>query len=116
MHTRETISKELRRIQESIPDIFRVGLITEKDKTPTMKFVAEKALESNEVSQETKDKIQQLKDNGYFDKKKLYENPKIAKQRDLWVQREIARSVKEGRLPSKKQLKALKLAELDGKE
>lgn len=116
MHTRDTISKELKRIQDSVPEIYRVGLITEKDKTPTMKFVADKLLESDTVAQETKDAVQSLKDNGYFNKKKLYEDPKIAKQRDLWVQREIQKSVKAGRLPTKKQLKELKLAELNEKE
>lgn len=109
MHTQETISRELKRIQESVPEMFRTMLFTEVDKTPDVKRVAELALADPDFPQEKKERLQNLLDSGTLSKKITKENPKVAKQRDLWVQKEIKKSVSAGRLPNRKQLKALNL-------
>jgi hypothetical protein len=112
MFTRESISKELRRINESVPQLLRDNTLIETAKTPEMKLVFEKAVEDENLSQEMRDKAKHLLDTGIFDKKKIVENPKVAKQRDDWVAREIKKAIKEGRLPNKKQARELGLDKL----
>jgi len=110
-HTRETITKELQRIQASVPPLLKKHLFVEKLKTPEMKLVAEKALESD-MDEEKKMHVKKLLDEGYFDKKIIAESRTVATQIDQYVQREINKSVKAGRLPTKKQLKELNLEQL----
>ena len=76
-----------------------------------MKMVAEKALESD-MDEEKKVHVKKLLDEGYFDKKYIAENQSIVTQIDNYVKREINKSVREGRLPTKKQLKELNLEKL----
>lgn len=112
MFTRESIAKEIKRIQDSVPKLLRDFTLIETLKTPAMKLVAEKAMEDESLPEEKRRQIKLLYDKGMFSGKKIVENAKVAKQRDDWVKRELKKAVKEGRLPTKKQLKELKLAEL----
>jgi hypothetical protein len=107
-HTKETIGKELKRIQASVPQMFKDFLFTEKEKTPMVKTIFEKALESD-ISEEKKEQVRVILRDGMLDQKITVENHKVAKQRDIWVHKEIKKSVKEGRLPNRKQLKELKI-------
>ncbi len=116
MFTRESISKELKRIQDSVPKMLRENTLSEVKKTPEMEMVFQRALESPDISTEKKDQIRNLLASGRFSKTKIIENYKVAKMRDEYVQREISKSVKAGRLPTKKKLKELKIFELDGKD
>lgn len=109
MFTKESIGLELKRIQDSIPQIIKEFTFVEKLKTPAMKLVFEKALEDPNLSPEKKERIKHMLDTGMFDKKEIYENKTVAKQRDDYVAREIKKSIKAGRLPTKKQLKELGL-------
>lgn len=109
MFTKESISLELKRIQDSIPPLIKEFTLIEKLKTPAMKLVFEKAIEDPNISDEKKEKIKHMLDTGMFDKKQIYENKEVAKQRDEYVSREIKKSVKAGRLPTRKQLKELGL-------
>lgn len=109
MFTKESIGLELKRIQDSIPPLIKEFTLIEKLKTPAMKLVFEKALEDPNISPEKKERIKHMLDTGMFDKKQIYENKDIAKQRDDYVGREIKKSVKAGRLPTRKQLKELGL-------
>lgn len=109
MFTKETIGLELKRISNSVPQMIKDNTLIEKLKTPEMKLVFEKALEEPNISQEKKDRIKHMLDTGMFDKKVITENTKIAKMRDDYVGREIKKSVKAGRLPTKKQLLELGL-------
>lgn len=109
MFTKESIGLELKRIQDSIPPLIKEFTLIEKLKTPAMKLVFEKALEEPTISQEKKERIKHMLDTGMFDKKQIYENKNVAKQRDDYVTREIKKSVKAGRLPTRKQLKELGL-------
>lgn len=110
IHTQETISRELKRIQDNVPEMFKTLLFKEVEKTPDIKMVFEKVASGEETSKNiSQQQAQEVLDSGMLDKKTLQENPKVAKQRDIWVQKEIKNSVKEGRLPNRKQLKELKL-------
>lgn len=104
MFTKESISIELKRISDSVPKLIKDNTLINQLKTPEMKLVFEKALEEPSISQEKKDKIKHMLDSGVFDRKSIVENTKVSKLRDDWVTREIKKSVKAGRLPTKKQL------------
>jgi len=66
-----------------------------------MKMVMEEALTSDKVRPELKEKIQNLYDAGEFSRTKTIENQKVAKQIDNYVNREIKKAIKAGRLPRK---------------
>ncbi len=107
MMTKEQIDTELRRIQQSVPKALRDTVLVRTAITPTMSMIAQKAIEDPDFPPEKKEQLQLLIDRGYFTKEKYTQNDKVAKQIDNYVNREIKKSIKEGRLPNKKQLKQL---------
>jgi len=113
--TEEQIFKELKRINESVPAYLKSNVVTEQFASPTVKKVVDTALEDPNFPEEKKQQLILLKENGYFDKTKPVENPKIVKQIDQYVMREIRKSIKEGRLPNRKELKELNLFKLHEK-
>lgn len=114
--TEEQIFKELQRIQASVPKHLRDNVVREENAAPSVNLVIEKAFEDPNFPEEKKEQLRLLKENGFFDRKTPVQDPKIAKQIDQYVMRELKKSVKEGRLPSKKQLKELNLFKLHGKK
>lgn len=102
--TKEAIDKVLKEIQLSVPEALRKAVVVRSPATPVMKMIVDKALEDPEFPEEKKQQLRELKDAGYFEKEHLGENPKIANQIENYVNREIKKAVKEGRLPNKKQL------------
>jgi endonuclease III len=104
-HTEESISKELARISAGIPENLQKNVVREVPATPTMEMVMRKALEMESISKEKRDQIKTLLDNGDFSKKKAVENPRIAKMIDNYVGREINKSIKSGKLPSRSVLR-----------
>ena len=68
-------------------------------------MVVDKALESPTFPEEKKVKLRALKESGEFDKKTTANNPKVQKQIDNFVSREINKAIKQGRLPPKNQIK-----------
>lgn len=111
-HTRESISKELKRIQDSVPQLFKDLTLKEVEAFPVVTEIAQQFLDSPDIPEDKKEKVRKLIEEGRMGKKKIIENPKIAQQRDKWVEREIKKSVKAGRLPDKKTLQKLKILEL----
>lgn len=103
----EQISKVLSDIQAGIPRLLLKNAFTEVKVTPTVEFVVRKALESDKISQEKKDKLKVLLDSGEFTKTKMVENPKILKMIDNYVGRQINKAIKEGRLPQRSEIKNL---------
>lgn len=105
-HTKESIQKELARIQGSVPKVYREGLFFEEYTAPAVVQVLEKALEGDapeEKKAEWRVLLAEAKE------KKITENPKRAAMIERWVQKEIKISVKAGRLPTKKEFKKLNL-------
>lgn len=97
--TQEAIHKELQRIQDMVPRLWRDKVFTEVDKTPTIAFVVDKYLEDGFGTEEERAQVQALKDTGEFSKKRVIENPRFVKLIDDFVTREIKKSVRAGRLP-----------------
>ena len=109
MFTQESINKEMNRIMASRPQMLVKSVVTEKKITPTMKMVFEKALEDPNISEEKKEQVRNLLESGKLDQVRTKEDQRIAKMLDDYVIREMKKSVKAGRLPSKKQLKELEI-------
>lgn len=105
--TKESIDKVLKDIQESVPEALRKAVVIKTPASPTMRMVVNKALEDSEFPEEKKEKLRELDAIGYFDKERITEDQKVVKQINMYVNREIKRAVKEGRLPTKKQLAEL---------
>ena len=113
MFTRESISKELKRINDSVPKALKQSTFSEIKQTPEMEFVFQKAMEEPNLSPEKKEQIRKFLASGILSKTKIQENEKIAKMRDEYVIREIRKSVKAGRLPNQKKFKELGLQNLN---
>lgn len=105
--TEEQVMKELKKIQADAPQMLVKHVVLREMATPTIKKIALEALKSETIPQEKKDEIQVLLDNGHFDKEIFREDPKIAEQLNNYMKRAINKAVKEGRLPTKKQMKEL---------
>lgn len=111
--TRGRISEELLKIQKSVPENLRKSVIEERLKAPKVAFVIDKAIEDPNFPEEKKKELIRLKEQGHFHQTGFYENEKIAKQIDNYVNREIKKAIKDGRLPTKKKLKELGLDKYD---
>lgn len=109
MFTQESISKELRKINANIPALLKENAYSEESLTPTIEKVMEEALLSDNISEEKKAEVLRLKEQGYFKRKKIIENPKYVKMVDEWITRQLKKAVKEGRLPTKAQLAELEI-------
>ncbi len=107
--TEEQILKEMREIYDRVPAAWRKSVVKTASATPTMAMVIDKALEDPDFPEEKKEQIRLLKDKGYFDKQRLTEDPQIALKINNFINREMKKKVKEGKLPNKKQLKELKI-------
>lgn len=105
--TEAQVLAELKRIQANAPKLLVSRVVLSELATPTIKKIALEALNSDTISPEKKNHIQTLLDNGHFDKKIYTEDPKIAEQLNNYMKREINKAVREGRLPTKKQMKEL---------
>lgn len=116
MFTRESITKELKRINDSVPELLRRATLIETKATPELEMLAQKAQTDPDFPQAKKEQIQKMYDSGIFSKKRIVENAKVVKMRNDFVNRAIKKAVKEGRLPNKKQLAKLKLNELHEQE
>ena len=105
--TPERIGAELKEIQDRIPKTLLKNVITEVPANPAILMVVNKALEDPDFPEEKKKKLQILKDAGEFDKKQYKQNNKIAKMIDQFVEREIAKKIKAGKLPKRSEIKNL---------
>lgn len=107
MKSEEEVNQTLRDIYARVPIEWRTNAVRAKDMTPKMKMVVDKALEDADFPQDKKEQLQILKENGYFNKEQLTEDSRVIKKIDNFVNREIKKAVKEGRLPNKKKLAEL---------
>lgn len=99
------IAKVLREIQSRIPKNLLNNAVREVKLTPTVDFVMKKALESDSISEEKKQKIRDLIATGEFSKTTVKDNPKIQGMINNFVGREINKTIKQGRLPPQSQIK-----------
>lgn len=102
--TEEQVFRVLQGINASIPKRLRDSVVTKADKTPVLKMIMQKAIEDESVPQERRDEIRTLMENGHFDKQEYREDPAVAKKINEYTNRQINKAVKEGRLPSRKEL------------
>lgn len=107
--TQESISKVLREINSNIPPLLKKHAYTIQPLTPIIMKVMEEALKSDNISQDKKDEVKRLTEQGYFKKEKITENPKYVKMINEWTTRQIKKAVKQGRLPNKAQLAELEI-------
>lgn len=104
MITPEHIRKVLAEIHSRVPKTLRESVVVTEKASPTIEMVMEKAMTMESIPQEKRDQIKVLYDAGEFSKVKTKENPKVAKQIDAFVSREINKAVKAGLLPKKREL------------
>lgn len=102
--TPESIRKVLMDIHSRVPESLRKSVVSYEKASPTIEMVMEEAMKSGDITQEKKDQIKVLYDAGEFSKMRVKENPKVAKQIDQFVSREINKAVKAGLLPKKREL------------
>lgn len=87
---------------ESVPQELKDRLIVKRYSNPTLRKVASIAMKDETVSEEQKQKLQTLKEAGYFDKKEPQVNKSVQDKIDKYINNEIAKSILAGRLPEPK--------------
>lgn len=107
MMTQDHIKKVLSEIHQRVPVALRKAVAIEVDASPTVLMVMQQAVGMESIAPEKREQIQKLIDAGEFSKKKVVEDPKIAKMIDEFIAREIKKEVKKGNLPTKKILKQI---------
>jgi hypothetical protein len=107
MFTKEQITEELQKIQQSIPACYLKNVLKNKKLSPTVKKVVSEAVKDESISEEKRREYQLLLDSGDLDKVEVVENKSVVKKINAWVDKKIAEAIKEGRLPSKEELTKL---------
>lgn len=100
----------LKEIQESVPKEYYDGLITVQPIAPTVKKVFQKAVKDMSLPEEKRKMAQYMLDSGELDKTEHVVDEKKAKKIDKYIEKEIEKAIKLGRLPKedKKLIKKLK--------
>jgi len=104
MITQDQITEELKRIQASIPRSYFKGLLRQRKVSLTVKRVMELALKEPDIPEKKKQKYRELLESGDLDYTETVENKRAAERINAWVEKEIKKSIKAGRLPNKKEL------------
>ena len=97
------IIRELERIQRSIPPELTQELVTLEYSTPVARDMANKALAGEgKFTKSFLQKVKHVVDAGYLDEKEMKVNEEKEKKLHEWVDAEIEKSIKAGRLPDPK--------------
>jgi hypothetical protein len=94
--------KELQRIQNSIPKSLTEGVMKETQPGKEMLDTLKKALNDPELTSEQRRKTKLILESGYLEKKVMSEDPEVIAEIDTYIEKEIEKSVRLGRLPDKK--------------
>ncbi len=94
--------EELKRITNSIPKKYLSALVVEKELTPVIRSMVAKASVDEDISSVKRERFKHLLQSGLLDKKKPEVDTNVEKKIDAYVEEEIARAVRLGRLPDPK--------------
>lgn len=94
--------QELQRIQKTIPKSLTDGVMKETVPGQEMLDTLKIAVNDPELTQAQRDKAQLIIDSGYLEKVVLSEDPAVIAEIDTYIEKEIEKSVRLGRLPDKK--------------
>ena len=102
----EEISKsdmrELRRIQDSIPEEWKKRLLIKRKVSPNLARDVRKVANHPDLSEEQRRRVKTLIDSGALDQEEEVENKTITKKIAEYIKREQAKSIKAGRLNPQK--------------
>jgi predicted urease superfamily metal-dependent hydrolase len=99
--------RELKRIHETIPEDLKKRLVIKRAVTPTMAKMLSLAMHQKDIDPERLEKLQTIKDAGILDQKEEVINRSVEKKISKYLDGEIIKSVKAGRLskpPQKSEL------------
>lgn len=99
--TEEDIQMELERISSNIPEEILNNLYYEEEANKTIKTVIAKALDDPQFPEEKKEKYRNLLNSGKLDGTVTREDEEVREELDEWLEEQIQKSIKAGRLPSR---------------
>lgn len=105
--TKEHVLKVLQEIQQRVPLQLRQRAYSEQKISPTVSKMVDMAIADPEYPADKKEHLSNLKQQGYFDKAEYVMNDKIATQINNFVDREINKAIKQGRLPTKNKIREI---------
>ena len=94
--------KVLRGIAKRIPEKYLEKLMRPQPMAPTVKLIAKKALKDKDIPEETKRRLKNVIDAGHLDKTEEAVDPKIEAKIDKWLEKEVDKAIKEGKIPHPK--------------
>lgn len=101
------INEVLKDIQRRIPAGLKQVAVTTQPLSPTIEKVMREALNSDNINPEKKQQIQNILDSGMITRTVPMENARATKMIENFVNREINKAIKDGRLPPKNHIKYL---------
>lgn len=107
-HNKESIEVELRRIQNSVPECYTKNLLSQKPINPDITKVLEEGIKGD-FPEEKKAVWREMLADPTYNQMEIVEDKEIADKINKWIDKEIKKAVKAGRLPTKAQLKKLNL-------
>lgn len=100
----EQISRELAEIQSRIPEMILKNVLREVPASKNLKQLVELAIADPDYPKAKKENLRLLLARGDFDKNKFVENPQYVRIIDQFVNREINKKIKAGKLPPRSQI------------
>lgn len=95
------VNLELERISRNIPDELLENLYQEEEANVTIKTVIAKALDDDEFPEEKKERYRTLLNSGKLDGTVEREQEDVREEIEEWLEDEIQKSIKAGRLPDR---------------
>ena len=105
----------LDQISASIPKELTDNLIIQEAQCPYSLQIMERALEDPEVSKEDKERFMSIIDSGMLQKVVDVVDPKVEKKIDEYMEKEIEKAIKLGRLPKEDKAYIKKVKKLNKK-
>jgi hypothetical protein len=104
--------RELRRIHDSIPEDLKKRLTYERLVTPGMAQGIELMLRDKNLTPELKQRLETVKESGYFSQKETVTNRTAEKKISHYLDEQIRRSIEAGRLTDNRKKHAKDIKEL----
>jgi len=95
------VNLELERISRNIPDELLDNLYKEEEANVTIKTVIAKALDDDDFPEEKKERYRTLLNSGELDGTVEREQEDVREELEQWLEDEIQKSIKAGRLPDR---------------
>lgn len=110
------VANEIKQIAKTIPQEILSKLLVEEPAYPAVLELIEKGLADPNSTPELKERLQLVKDSGMLNEKVVVVDKSVEALLDKWWEEELAKAIKDGRLPKTKKKGTLEELRKKGKQ